>query len=188
MDGANAIAGGELAAFAGFAALWVPMTAAMMLPAAIPAVIRSANAGAGVRAASAFIVSYLCVWMLAGLAAYAAYRPHGPAFAGAIVIAAGVYEATPFKSHFRRRCRDGIRSGFAFGLCCVGSCIGLMLMQVSIGVMSVPWMCAITAVVLAQKLLPPNAAVDVPLALAIAGIGTLIIVAPSLVPGFMPSM
>jgi predicted metal-binding membrane protein len=104
------------------------------------------------------------------------------------VIAAGVYEFTPLKQHFRRRCRESVRSGFEFGFCCAGSSIGLMLMLVVLGVMSLPWMCVITVLVLAQKLLPAKAALDGPLALAIVGLGVLIVVAPSAVPGLTPPM
>ena len=46
----------------------------------------------------------------------------------------------------------------------------------------------ITVLALAQKLLPPKAAIDVPLALAIVGLGILIVIAPSSVPGLMPPM
>ena len=49
-------------------------------------------------------------------------------------------------------------------------------------------MSVITVVVLAQKLLPAKAAVDVPLALAIVGLGILIVIAPSLVTGLTPPM
>ena len=41
---------------------------------------------------------------------------------------------------------------------------------------------------LAQKLLPARAGIDVPLALAIVGLGTLIVIAPWFVPGLMPPM
>ena len=58
-----------------------------------------------------FAGSYLAVWALAGLALYALDRPHGPFAAGTVVIAAGVYEITPLKRHFRRRCRENIGSG-----------------------------------------------------------------------------
>jgi len=81
-----------------------------------------------------------------------------------------------------------VRSGIEFGLCCLGSCIGLMLVLVAIDVMSVAWMAVIAAITFIQKLLPAKAAVDVPLALAIIGLGVLIITAPSAVPGFMPDM
>jgi predicted metal-binding membrane protein len=168
-----------LGSFASFVAMWVPMMAAMMLPGAAPAVLRRAHASARVRDVLLFVGSYLAVWTLVGVAVYALYRPHGSFATGAIAIAAGVYELTPLKQHFRRRCRENVRSGFEFGLNCVGSSIGLMLMQVALGVMSVMWMSVIAVLVLAQKLLPARAAIDVPVALAIIGLGILIIIAPS---------
>jgi predicted metal-binding membrane protein len=177
-----------LGSFAFFVALWVSMMAAMMLPGAAPAVLRCAHASGRVRAVPLFVGAYLAVWALVGLAVYALYRPHGSFAAGAVVIAAGVYELTPLKQRFRRRCRESVRSGFEFGLYCVGSSIGLMLMLVALSVMSITWMLVITVLVLAQKLLPANAAIDVPLALAIVGLGVLIVIAPSSVPGLMPPM
>ena len=178
----------RLGSFASFIAVWVVMMAAMMLPAAAPAVLRRAQASGGVRAVPLFIGSYLAVWALVGAAVYALYRPHGSVAAGAVVIAAGVYEFTPLKRHFRRRCRDSTGSGFQFGLCCAGSSIGLMAMLVALGVMSVAWMSVIAVLVLAQKLLPAKTAIDLPLALAIAGLGVLIVITPSLVPGLSPPM
>jgi predicted metal-binding membrane protein len=178
----------ELGSFAFFVALWVWMMAAMMLPGAAPAVLRTALVSGRVRAVPLFVGSYLAVWTLVGVAVYAVYRPHGSLAAGAVAIAAGVYELTPLKRHFRRRCRERVGSGLRFGLCCVGSSIGLMLMLVALGVMSVTWMAVIAVLVLAQKLLPANAAIDVPLALAIVGLGILIVIAPSSVPGLTPPM
>ena len=178
----------RLGSFAFFIAVWAAMMAAMMLPGAAPAVLRRAHATGGVRAVPLFIGSYLAVWALAGAAVYALYRPHGPLAAGTVVIAAGVYEFTPLKRHFRRRCRDSVRPGFQFGLCCAGSSIGLMAMLLALGVMSVTWMSVTAILVLAQKLLPPEAAIDVPLALAIMALGIWIILAPSSVPGLTPPM
>jgi predicted metal-binding membrane protein len=178
----------KLGPFAFFIAVWTAMMAAMMLPGAAPAVLRRAHATGRVRAVPLFIGSYLAVWALAGAAVYALYRPHGPLAAGTVVIAAGVYEFTPLKRHIRRRCRDSARPGFQFGLCCAGSSIGLMAMLLALGVMSVTWMSVTAILVLAQKLLPPKAAVDVPLALAIIGLGILIVISPSSVPGLMPPM
>jgi len=166
----------------------VVMMAAMMLPGAAPAVLRLAEASGGVRAVPLFIGSYLAVWGLIGIAVYAVYRPHGPVAAAVVVIAAGVYELTPVKRHFRRRCRDGVRSGFGFGLCCAGSSIGLMLILLALGAMSLIWMSVIAVLALAQKLLPAKAAVDVPLALAIVALGIWIVLAPSSVPGLVPAM
>ena len=164
----------RLGSFAFFVALWVSMMAAMMLPGAAPAVVRRVHAG-GVRAVPVFIGSYLAAWTLVGVAVYALYRPHGSFAAGAVVIAAGLYELTPLKKRFRRRCQESVGSGFEYGLCCVGASIGLMLMLVALSLMSITWMSAIAVLVLAQKVLPPKAAVDVPLALAVVGLGILIV-------------
>jgi predicted metal-binding membrane protein len=188
MNGMDMGVATELGPFAFFVALWVTMMAAMMLPGAAPAVLRRAHADGRVSAVLLFVGSYLAVWTLVGVAVYAWYRPHGSSAAGALAIAAGVYEFTRLKQDCRRRCRESVRSGFEFGLFCVGSSIGLMLLLVALGVMSVTWMSVIAVLALAQKLLPPRAAVDVPLALAILGLGVLIVIAPSLVPGLTPPM
>ena len=94
-----------------------------------------------------------------GCRVYALYRPHGPVAAGLAVIAAGVYELTPLKLRCRRRCRESVRSGLVFGLRCVGSSIGLMLILVALSLMSIAWMAVIAVLALAQKLLrrrPPS--------------------------------
>ncbi|HEY5400626.1 MAG TPA: DUF2182 domain-containing protein [Trebonia sp.] len=178
----------RLGSFAFFAALWVTMMAAMMLPGAVPAVVRRVQASGRVRGVPLFLGSYLAVWALVGAAVYALYRPHGFVVAGAVVIAAGAYEFTPLKQHFRRRCQDAAGSGLGYGLCCLGSSIGLMVMLVALSVMSVIWMSVIAGVALGQKLLPAKAAIDVPLALAIVGLGIVVILAPASVPGLMPPM
>jgi predicted metal-binding membrane protein len=178
----------ELGSFAFFVGMWVSMMAAMMLPGAVPAILRLGQASGRVRAVLLFVGSYLAVWTLVGVAVYALYRPHGSLAAGAVTIAAGVYEFAPLKRYFRRRCRESVRSGFEFGLYCVGLSIGLMLMLVALGLMSITWMSVIAVLVLAQKLLPAKTAIDVPLALAIVGLGILIVIAPSLVPGLTPPM
>jgi len=180
----------QLGSFAFFVALWAVMMAAMMLPGLVPAVLSRGRSTGPVRAAVPFVASYLVVWTLVGALLYALYRPHGTTTAGLVVIAAGLYELTRLKQHCRRCCRARTRSGrgggFEFGLYCLGSSIGLMVMLVALGVMSVTWMVVIAALVCGQKLLPAKPAVDVPLALAIVAFGILIITAPGSVPGLMP--
>jgi predicted metal-binding membrane protein len=63
-----------------------------------------------------------------------------------------------------------------------------MAMLVAVSVISVPWMAVIAVLVLAQKLLPAKAAIDLPVAAAIVGLGILIVLAPSAVPGLTPPM
>src|ERR671936_2692538 len=166
----------DLGSFAFFVAVWVPMMGAMMLAGAVPAVASFIRANGRTLAAPLFVGSYLAVWTLVGLAIYALYEPHGSSAAGVLTIAAGVYELTPLKRDCRR-CRRSVRSGFQFGFYCVGSTIGLMVMLVALGVMSITWMSVVAALVLAQKLLPPRASIDLPVALAIVGLGILIVVA-----------
>jgi predicted metal-binding membrane protein len=183
MNGMDMGVATELGSFAFFVAAWVPMMAAMMLPGAVPAVLERARAKSPVRAVPLFAGSYLAVWTLVGIAVFALYRPHGTSAAGVLTIAAGLYELTPLKRACRRRCRENVRSGLRFGLSCIGSSIGLMVMLVALGVMSVTWMSVFAILVLAQKVLPPRASIDVPVALTIVGLGIVIVVAPSSVPG-----
>jgi predicted metal-binding membrane protein len=171
-----------------FLAAWVSMMAAMMLPGALPAAFRRARGtGHALTAPPLFAASYLAVWTLVGLLVYALYQPHGARVAGVLTIAAGIYELTPLKRGCRRRCRDE-RSGIGFGLNCLGSSGGLMLLFLAVGAMSITWMSVIAALVLTQKLLPPRPLIDVPLAAAIVGLGIAILVTPSSIPGLMPAM
>jgi predicted metal-binding membrane protein len=178
----------ELGSFGFFVGVWVLMMAAMMLPGAAPAVSRFVRAGGRALATPVFAGSYIAVWTLVGLAAYAVYRPHGSTTAGAMTIAAGIYELTPLKRECRRLCRNTTRSGFRFGIYCLGSSIGLMVILLSLGVMSLTWMALVAALVVAQKLLPPKALIDGAIALAIVGLGIWLVLAPSSVPGLVTMM
>jgi predicted metal-binding membrane protein len=177
-----------LGSLAFFIALWIWMMAAMMLPGAVPVLVRRARGPRPVLAVSRFAGVYLGVWALVGLAVYALYSPHGTVAAGIITISAGIYELTPLKRRCRRRCRETARTGSGFGMYCAGSSIGLMLIFVAVGVMSITWMAVITGLVTFQKLLPPRAAVDGALVVAIIGLGIVILAAPSWIPGLTPGM
>jgi len=146
-----------------------------------PAVLRRAQVTGRVRAVLLFVGSYLAIWAVVGVVVYAAYRPHGSAAAGVLVIAAGLYELTPLKRRFRRECWENSGSGIGFGLCCVGSTIGLMVVMVALGVMSVTWISLVAVVAVAQKLWPPRAVIDVPVALVIVGLGLFILIAAPMI-------
>jgi predicted metal-binding membrane protein len=178
----------ELGSFRFFVVAWVSMTAAMMLPGALPALARRARSRRPVLAVPLFTVTYMAVWTLVGLVVYVLYRPHGTAAAGALTVAAGLYELTPLKRACRRRCRENVRSGSWFGLCCVGSSIGLMLVLLAVGAMSIGWMCATAVVVIAEKLVPPRLWLDVPLGVAVVGLGIAVVAAPASIPGIAPPM
>ena len=61
-----------------------------------------------------------------------------------------------------------------------------MAALVALDVMSLPWMAIIAVIASGQKLLPPKAAIDVPVALALIGLGLTLVVAPALIPGLTP--
>ncbi len=149
----------------------IPAMAAMMLPSAAPAIARRARDHDGALAAPLFAGSYLVIWALIALAVTVVYRPPGTVLAAALIVGAGLYELTPLKRECRRRCRERVRSGARFGVYCLGSSIGLMVVLIALDPMSVPLMCGIGALVLAQKLLAPHPVVDVTLALLIVAIG-----------------
>jgi predicted metal-binding membrane protein len=188
MDGMDMGVATELGSFPFFVTAWVSMMAAMMLPGAAPAALGRARTSKRALAVPPFVGSYLAVWALVGLAVYALYRPHSPAVAGALTIVAGTYELTPLKRHFRRRCRENIRSGVRFGLSCVGSSVGLMVLLLALGVMSVAWMSVVAVLILGQKLFAPRASIDASLGLAIVALGIVVVLAPSALPGLTQAM
>jgi predicted metal-binding membrane protein len=85
---------------------------------------------------------------------------------GAILIAAGAYQLTPWKSRCLTHCRsplgflmanwrDGIagafRMGFQHGAYCLGCCWALMCVLFAVGVMNLLWVAALTGFVLIEK-------------------------------------
>lgn len=128
-----------------------PMMAAMMAPGVVPATVRCARVDRRLLAAPLFAGSYLAVWLAAGAALDALYRPPATMVAVALVVAAAGYELTPLARVSRRRCRAELRSGLRFGGWCLASSAGLMAVLVALDPMNVPLMCAIGAAALIQK-------------------------------------
>jgi predicted metal-binding membrane protein len=132
-----------------FVGMWSAMTAAMMLPSAVPALVRGRGRGAVVAA-----LEYVAVWIAVGLAGYGAYRLL-PAIPWWSLVAVGLaYELTPVKRSALRHCRQPASSGFAHGAACVVCCAGLMLVVAGVGLMNIAWMAVIGIVVFVQKVGP----------------------------------
>lgn len=211
MRGMDAGPGTDLGGLGWYLGIWVTMTAAMMLPSAVPAAGRAARV-ARRDPTVLFVAGYLAVWTVYGLAAYAVYRAlgslavgsfawdeHGPWIAGAVIAAAGIYELTPVKRRSLRRCREArhpdrpLRSGLAHGLDCVGCSGGLMAVLFVLGVMSLFWMALVAAVIFAQKVPRHGARLVPPVAASLVALGIWIAVSPASVPeltqpGASPSM
>jgi predicted metal-binding membrane protein len=198
MRGMDAGPGTDLGGFGWYLGIWVTMTAAMMLPTVLP------HAAWLARRAPAllFALGYLAVWTAYGLAVYTVYRlitsfdtswlawdEAGPYAAGVVIVAAGVYELTPFKRRSLRRCRmfpedtGAFRGGLAHGLDCVGCSGGLMLVLFALGVMSLFWMAVVAAAIFAEKVLPRGIRLSRVLAPALVVLGIWVAIAPASVPG-----
>jgi predicted metal-binding membrane protein len=201
MQGMDAGPGTDLGGLGWYLGIWVTMTAAMMLPSEAPSALLVVRLRRGLPTLLC-LAGYLAVWAAFGLVAYALFRfftsfdtrwlgwsEAGPYVAGGAIVAAGVYELTPLKRLFLRRCRsphpDGpaIRSGLGNGLHCVGSSAGLMVVLFALGVMSVFWMVVVAGVIFAQKVLPQGLRLTRAVAIALLALGIWVGFSPSTVPG-----
>jgi len=163
-----------------FAATWVVMMAAMMLPSAIPVVLefaRTAERRTGWQIATAVLaVTYLGVWLMFGVVCYAIYTavrmpwPSQAVVVGLALALAGVYSFSPIKRGSQARCRELcalhgplpfnlIRSatvaGARYGLSCLGCSAVLMVAMVLLGMSRLWWAVILGIVVLIYKFAPP---------------------------------
>jgi predicted metal-binding membrane protein len=173
----------SLAAVLAFVLSWGVMMAAMMLPSALPMIalygaIRRKSVDASTRGVSVtlFTAVYLALWTITGFPVYvagvllAATASHLVPYGIAIVlVAAGVYQLSPWKQVCLRACRSplgfllghwraGRRGSLALGWThatyCLGCCWALMVVLVAAGAMGFAWVLLIAAVVTAEKLAP----------------------------------
>jgi predicted metal-binding membrane protein len=177
--------------FAFMFAMWAVMMVGMMTPSAAPMILlyarvgRQAAAQARPLAATGwFAGGYLLAWAAFsvvatlgqwGLERAALLTPMmasaSGVFGGLVLIAAGLYQWTPWKDACLRHCRaplhfiqqhggfkrDAAGSlviGFHHGLYCAGCCWALMALLFVGGVMNLLWIAAIAVFVLAEKVVP----------------------------------
>ena len=170
-------------------AMWAVMMIGMMVPSAAPmsllfgSVARKARAeGAVVAPTFVFVGGYLAVWTLFsafatgaqwGLERAALLSPMlvatSPAFGGALLVAAGLYQWTPWKDACLAHCRapaaflaahwrDGTRGAFhmgvAHGAYCLGCCWLLMGLLFFGGVMNLFWVAGLALLALLERIVP----------------------------------
>ena len=201
MRGMDAGPGTDLGGLAWYLGIWVTMTAAMMLPSTVPAAQHVARVAR--RAPTLlFAAGYLAIWTGYGLVGYGVFRlvtsldlgwlawnRGGPYAAGAVVVAAGLYELTPFKRLSLRRCRsappgrNAFRSGLAHGLDCVSCSGALMAVLFVLGAMSLVWMAVVAVAIFAEKVLPRGPRLAHAFAVALVALGIWVAVSPASVPG-----
>ena len=167
--------------------MWWVMMVAMMLPSASPLILlatalhrRKGRDGRPELMAALLTAGYLLVWGVFSLAATLAQwslerdglvspesMTAGPAVAGGILFATGLYQLTPLKQACLRRCRSPVdfitahwrsgaagafRIGLAHGAYCVGCCWFLMALLFVGGIMNPFWIGAIALYILLEKL------------------------------------
>src|SRR5436309_9909461 len=163
-----------------FAASWVVMMAAMMLPSAIPVVLefaRTAERRSGWQVATGVLAgTYLGLWLVFGVVCYAVYTalrmpwPNQAVVVGVALALAGVYSVSPIKRASQARCRElcalhgplpfnlmrsAAVAGARYGLSCLGCSAALMVAMVLIGMSSLWWAVILGIVVLSYKFATP---------------------------------
>ena len=160
-----------------------------------------------------FVTGYLVAWAAYGVVAYIALvaterlvetAPEVAKWLGvAIFLIAGIYQLTPLKSACLRHCRSPMMSllhyasfrgrardfrvGLHHGLYCVGCCWGLMLVLVAVGVMNIPAMIALAAVIFLEKLWSRGWVLTRVVGVAFIAIAVLVAFNPSLLPALQPA-
>ena len=208
-----------------FLGVWVVMMAAMMFPSVAPTVALYSRMTRRRSPLSplAFVAGYLVTWAGAGLAAFGlitlvnraagdvlAWDRAGRWVAGTTLVVAAVYELTPLKDVCLGKCRSplgfllgswregpagALRMGTKNGAWCVGCCWALMASLFALGVMSIPWMAFVAALIAVEKVLPWRRVATYGTAAVLLALGVLVLAAPDAVPaltipgqGSMPSM
>lgn len=195
-------------AFVGFVTMWVAMMAAMMLPAIGPLAawetVPATGTSIGRRALGtvAFGAGFLLPWAAYGALAFAALSgteqlvessPEVARWLGVGILAvAGLYQFTPWKLRALHHCRTpmafghgggvggDVGAGAVDGAICVGCCWALMTVLIAVGVMNLPWMAGLAALIFAEKVLPRPRLV--------AGVGGAVLLALAVVAAIEPSL
>jgi predicted metal-binding membrane protein len=168
--------------------MWAIMMMAMMLPSAAPAILLAAalmRQRGGNRIfgpTGLFVLGYLVIWFAFSLIATALQwsldrvsllsadmASNSAPLAGVLLIAAGLYQWTPFKQTCLVQCRSPFEqltkywrqstfgpllAGTMHGLFCLGCCWLLMALLFVGGLMNLLWIAALAFLVLIEKLLP----------------------------------
>lgn len=214
MPGMDMASGSSAAlSFGLLAAMWIVMMVGMMLPSASPMILmmvridkeRRGRGSVAGFATGAFVLAYGLVWTGFSLVAAAievglhegVLAGHDMAIgsgpiAGGILIAAGLYQWTPFKHLCLAKCRSPIgflmsrwRPGWSgalamgthHGLYCLGCCWLLMALLFVAGVMALPWVAALAGLVLIEKLAPRGDQIARAGGVAMLGAGLYLIIA-----------
>jgi predicted metal-binding membrane protein len=188
--------------------MWAIMMLAMMLPSAAPTILLIAalgrSKGGKDTTAALFTIGYLLVWTGFSLIATSlqwvldwagalsgAMAANSAAAAGALLIAAGIYQWTPLKQACLRHCRSplafllhhwrsgswgAVSSGLRHGVYCLGCCWMLMALLFVGGLMDLVWIAALALLILIEKTLPWGGRMSTVFGAALVAWGTITLV------------
>jgi predicted metal-binding membrane protein len=200
-----------------FLLIWVAMMIAIMFPTASPMILMFARISAGKRRQGGpfvptwvFISAYLVLWSALGIVAYAGavgaerlagrsmwLMANAPRIGGVVLIAAGLYQLTPFKAICLSKCRspmafimtswrDGyggaFRMGIEHGLYCAGCCWLLFVILFPLGMLNVAALALITALIFAEKSLPFGRQLSWVAGAVLVAYGALVVALPRVLP------
>ena len=192
--------------------MWAVMMVGMMLPGAGPMILmfarvsrRNRDAGGPLVPTAVFATGYAVAWTAFSLVAtilqwqlnaFALLSPMMVStsgfLTGAILLAAGIYQWTPWKHACLRNCRSPIdfilhrwragrggalRMGIEHGAYCVGCCWFLMGLLFAGGVMNLFWVAAIAAFVMVEKVLPRGTQIANASGVVLVGLGVYLLYA-----------
>ncbi len=191
--------------------MWAIMMIGMMTPSATPMILlyarvlrKKAKTESPLIPTASFFAGYVAVWTAFSAAATGAQWALERAallspmmisastiFTGIVLIAAGVYQWTPYKSVCLTRCREpvwflsriwhdgaggALLMGLVHGTFCLGCCWILMTLLFVGGVMNLLCVAAITVFVLVEKVTPFGREVGRAAALGLVALGVFMIV------------
>lgn len=194
-------------------AMWWVMMIAMMVPSAAPMVLLYARTAryaqkngtmpAGIVPAASFLAGYLLVWLgfsilavalqfgleQAGIFSSMMMWSLDPWLSAGVLLAAGLYQLTPWKRFCLKKCRSpaayltanwrpghlgALAMGVRHGAYCVGCCWALMALLFVGGIMNLLWIAGLAVVVLVEKVLPAGERLGRAIAVGLIGAAVLI--------------
>jgi predicted metal-binding membrane protein len=124
-----------------------------------------------------------------------------PLAAGLLVVAAGIYQLTPLKRKCLGGCRpqegaglpsaavpppaisSALSGGLRYAVACLGTSAGLMVALAALGLMDLTWMLVIATLVFIERVPRLGPHFVVPVAIAVLGLGALVLLSPTQLTG-----
>lgn len=198
-----------------FLLCWTVMMIAMMFPSLAPMISTRytlSQPGEGnnpFRQMFVFLAGYLVAWSIAGIPIFYLAQlgeqcvlsapPLGIAIGITLLVLSGLYQITPLKRYYLKRCNPALcrtpqqqpactlfsqlRDGLRHGLTCLGCCGTLMLIMVAVGLMNLPWMLLLTLIIFLEKTWSQGVRLSIFVGLGLLIFAVMALIEPALLAG-----